>query len=149
MRTCSHAAFEGAEGGIQFGLHAAGSDAIGDQPPAFGGGEDGADLLGAIHDAIHVGEEDELVGAERGGAGDGHLIGIDVVDVALSIAGDAGDDGDVAVGGQQVQQGGVGTGDAADGAERGIHLLGFDEEAIDAGESDGERAARFRLATSS
>src|ERR1035438_9481083 len=72
-----------AESGIQFSLHTAGGDAIGDQLAAVGSGEERADEAGAIEHAFDIGEEDELAGAEGGGAGDGHLIGVDGVDLAL------------------------------------------------------------------
>ena len=62
------------------------------------GGEQRLDLLVRVHHAFHVGEEDELSGAEGGGAGDRHLVGIDVVDLPLPVAGHAGDHGHVAVG---------------------------------------------------
>ena len=39
-----------------------------------------------------------------------------------------------------MQQRGVGSCDAADGAERGIHLLGLDEEGVDAGNSYSKRS---------
>src|ERR1017187_2364935 len=129
-----------AQRGVQFGLHTAGGDAVGDQLSAGGSGEEWPDVPGAIEHAFDIGEEDELAGAEGGGAGDGHLIGVDVVDLALAVAGHAGHYGHVAVGGQQVQQRGVGFSDAAHSAQGWVHLLGLHEEAIDAGDSNGKSA---------
>jgi hypothetical protein len=61
------AAVQGRDGGIQFGLHASGGDALGDESLAFGRGQDGAYLPGGIEDALDVGQEDELRGAKGGG----------------------------------------------------------------------------------
>src|SRR5450759_4870085 len=124
---------------VQLGLHAAGGDAFGDQLTAGGSREERPNLFGAIQHAFDIGQENELPGAEGGGAGDGHLIGVDVVYLALAVAGDAGHYGHVAVGGQQVQERGVGFGDTTDGAERGIQLLGLDKEGINAGNSYSQR----------
>src|SRR5664279_4635814 len=107
-------------------------------PPlaAGGGGKQRPNLSGAIEHAFHIGQEDELAGAEGGGTGDRHLICIDVVYPPLAVAGDAGHYRHIAVDGQQMQEGGVGFRDPADGAKRGVHLLGLDEKTIDAGDAN-------------
>src|SRR5450759_4530700 len=71
---------------VQLGLHAAGGDAFGDQLTAGGSREERPNLFGAIQHAFDIGQENELPGAEGGGAGDGHVIGVDVVYLALAVA---------------------------------------------------------------
>ena len=48
--------------------------------------------------AVDVGEEHDLVGAQRAGDGAGRLVGVDVVGVALAVGAHRGDDRDVVLG---------------------------------------------------
>ena len=52
------------------------------------------DVAVGAFDAGDVGEEDEGVGLGGDGAGGGHLVGVDVVVLAVEAEGDGGDDGD-------------------------------------------------------
>jgi hypothetical protein len=67
---------------------------------AGGAGEERPNLFGAIQHALDIGQENELPGAEGGGTGHCHLIGVDVVYPPLAVAGNAGHYGHVTIGGQ-------------------------------------------------
>ncbi len=144
MRTCSTPPVERAERGVQLGLHAAGGDAVGDQTArSRRRSARGRSCFCAVQHAFDIGQEDQLLGAESGGARDRHLVGIDVVDLPCAVAGHAGDHRQVAVARSAGRSSaGIGAGDAADRAQRRVHLLGLDQQRIDAGEPHG--AARRR-----
>ena len=99
--------------------------------------------------ALDVGEDDELLGAERDRERRGRGVGVDVVDLAVGAAGDAGHDRDAAVGEQPLHDAGVDRDDVADQAE--VDLLAVDLEVVRlggeqvrvlAGQPDRERAVR-------
>ena len=125
--------------GVELGQHAAGDDRgllecgdLREREPAH----DGA--VGAF-DAGDVGEEDERVGLGGDGGGGGHLVGVDVVVLAVEAERDGGDDGDGAHGPDGVEPLGVGGGDLADEAEvvLGLLLARAEDVAVAAGEADG------------
>ena len=96
-----------------------------------------ASSAGVVEPALDVGEEDRLVGAERGGDLAGRLVGVDVVGVALAVGAGRGDHRDV-VGGDVVEHVDVDPLDLADEAD----LLGvgdrrdLEQRAVLAGEPD-------------
>jgi hypothetical protein len=78
---------------------------------------------------FHIGQENQLPRAEGRRAGHRHLVRVHVVDVALAVAGHAGHHRQIAVGGQQFEQAGIGSGDAAHRAQRRVELLGLHQQA--------------------
>ena len=125
------------QGRVQLGLHAPGGDSVGDQSLAFGSREDRPDLAGRIENAGNVGKEHESAGLERAGAGDRHLVGIDVEDLAAPAAGHARDHGEIPRSRQQPQQFRISAGHASHRAQRRVHLFGLHQQRVDAGEPDG------------
>ena len=83
----------------QLGPHAAGDrsqrrlDLVG-----AGLGDDAGRVVRVAQPAGHVGQEHDLVGAERRGHRAGGLVGIDVVGVAVAVGADGGDHRDVVLG---------------------------------------------------
>src|SRR5450830_998973 len=145
-----HAALQRLAHGRDLGDHAAGDAPRGLQRPevgevALGDGSDLAALV-LVH-ALDVGEEDDLLGVERGGDLPGDRVGVDVVGLAVLVGADAGHDRDIGLG-QQVEHADVDLGDLADEAEvdgvAGLVLmfLGRDLEqmAVLAGDADGRPA---------
>ena len=98
-------------------------------------------------EALDVGEHEQLLGAQRDGQRGGGGVGVDVVDLAVLVGGDAGDHRDPA-GLDQVEHGlGPDLGDLADQAEvdllavdDGVGGLGGEQAGVLAGQADGERA---------
>ena len=76
------AAFDSALGGFQLKNHAAGNDAALDQSFDFLAGDGGENFL-TIEDARDIREIDQLIGAEIFGAGRGHVVGVDVVQLIV------------------------------------------------------------------
>ena len=81
---------------LELGAHAAG-DVVEHGLDLVGAGlaDDRAGVGGVAQPAVDVGEEDDLVGAERAGDGAGRLVGVDVVGVALAVGAHRRDDRDV------------------------------------------------------
>ncbi len=110
----------------------------------LGEGEPAHDVAVRAFDAGDVGEEDEGVGLGADGAGGGHLVGIDVVVLAVEAECDRGDDGNSAHRPDGFEPAWVGCGDLADEAEVGVGLLlaGAEDVAVAAGEADRGLAMR-------
>ena len=88
------------QAGRELRAHAAG-DARQRAPPhvrRLGLGDDAVGIGGVAQPAGHVGQEHDLVGAQRARHGARGLVGVDVVGVAVAVGADAGDDRDVVLG---------------------------------------------------
>ena len=107
-------------------------------------GEPAHDVAVCALDSGDIGEEDEGVGLGANGAGGGHLIGVDVVVLAVEAEGDGGDDRDSAHGPDGFEPLGVHGGDLTDEAEVGIRFLlaGAEDVAVAAREADGGLTVR-------
>ena len=57
-----------------------------------------------VADAVDVGQQDELAGTEPGGDARGHVVGVDVADDAVRVAGERRDDRDLAADEDRVEQ---------------------------------------------
>ncbi|MDF2710547.1 MAG: hypothetical protein K0R62_6199 [Nonomuraea muscovyensis] len=97
--------------------------------------------------ALDVGEDDELLGAQGDGQRGGRGVGIYIVDFSVDAAGDAGDDGDAAVVEQGLDGAGLDLDDLADLADvdglavdERVLALGGEQVGVLAGQADGERA---------
>ncbi len=82
--------------------------------------------------AVHIGEEDDLVGADGRGDVPGGDVGVHVVAAAILADGDGGDDGNVVVGHQVLDEGRVDAGDLPHAAKSRVGLLGHDDAGIGA-----------------
>ncbi len=102
-------------------------------------GEPAHDVAVGSFDAGYVGEKDERVGLGADGAGGGHLVGVDVVVLAVEAERDRRDDGDGTHRPDGFEPARIGGGDLADEAEVGVGLLlaGAKDVAVAAGETDG------------
>ena len=102
-----------------------------------------ADLAICSFDAGDVGEEDERVRLGGDGAGGGHLVGVDVVVLAVEAECDGGDDGHGVHLPDGFEPQRVGGGDLADEAEvwHGLLLAGAEDVAVAAGEPHGRLSA--------
>jgi hypothetical protein len=94
----------------------------------------------------HIGEQDQLCGAERDRDGGGRCVGVHVVDLSCPARGDAGDDRDPAVGDQREDGARVDGGDLPDLAEvhrravdGGVRAGRGEQVRVLAGHPDGER----------
>ncbi len=129
---------EGFAAGVELGQHAPGNDLCLFQCGDLREGEPAHDVaVGSLH-AGDVGEEDEGVGLGGDGAGGGHLVGVDVVVLAVEAESDGGDDGDGSHGPDGFEPSRVGCGDLPDEAEVrvGLLLASAEDVAISAGEAD-------------
>ena len=94
---------------------------------------------GSSQPAGHVGQEHDLVGAQRPGHGAGGLVGVDVVRVALAVGADAGHDRDVVLRdvGQHVDVDALDPADEADvlAARRGL-ARGAEQQPVVAAQPD-------------
>lgn len=122
---------------IQFGFHAPCGDPLGDEIAALRSGKGREDFAVSAFNARYIGEKNEGIGLKPNGASDGHLVRVDIENFALAIGGDAGNDGQVSVSGEDVQEASVGADGFADLAKRRVEEFGFGEERVDAGETDG------------
>src|SRR4051794_8800546 len=121
-----HAAVDGLQAGRELGPHPA-RDVLqrtGDLVRA-GLGDDAGRVGGVAQPALDVGEEHDLVGAQRAGDGAGRLVGVDVVGVTLAVGAHRGDHRDVV---------------------RGDVLEQIDVDALDRAHETNVLAARRRLA---
>src|ERR1700679_199010 len=114
---------EGFATGVELGEHSAGDD-IG----LFHGGnlrqgEPAHDVAVGTFDSGDIGEEDEGIGLGGDGAGGGHLVGVDVVVLAVEAEGDGRDDGDCAHGPDGFEPAWIGGGNLAYEAEVGVGFL--------------------------
>ena len=114
----------------------------------------GADLLDDVvavrpvaEQALDVGEHEQLLGAQRDGEGGGRGVGVDVVDDAVLVGRDAGDDRDAAGLDDVLDRLGSHLRDLADQPEvdllavdDGVGGRGGEQAGVLAGEADGERA---------
>ena len=89
---------EGFAAGVEFGQHAAGDDLLLFECRDLREREPAHDVAVGSFDARNVGEEDEGVGLGADGAGGGHLVGVDVVVLAVEAERDRRDDRDRAHG---------------------------------------------------
>ncbi len=143
------AVIEGVAAGVELREHAARDDLrlfkLGDLRQ----GEPAHDVAVGAFDAGDVGEEDERVGLGADGAGGGHLVGVDIVVLAIEAEGDGGDDGNGAHGPDGFEPAGIGCGDLAYEAEVGGGFLFAcaKDVAVAAGETDGRLTvgSRWRL----
>lgn len=138
----------GVQAALHLGHHAAGQ--LGQQLLQLGGGEP-ADHVVAVGPVLvqplHVGEDHQRLGVQRGGECGGGGVRVDVVDVVVvGGPGDGGDDRDAAVVEQGLDGAGVDGGDLADPADvdelavdGGPVLYGGDGVGVLAGHADGER----------
>ena len=84
-----------------------------------------------VADAIHVGQQHELAGPEAGGDPGRGVVGIDVADDPVRVAGERCDDRDLAADQDRVEQVAPQPDDAGDQAEVG-DPLGDEQAAVDA-----------------
>ena len=106
-------------------------------------GDDAVGVVGIAQPAGHVGQEHQLVGAQRAGDGAGRLVGVDVVRVALAVGADAGHDRDVVLGdvGEHVDVDALDPAHEADvlAARRGL-ARGAEQQPVVAAQADGRLA---------
>ena len=128
---------------VTLGIIPPGEGAVGDERAQLGrrGARDQA--LGIAHVAQqtgHVGQVDDLLGAQAGRHGSGHGVGVDVVRLAVQVGPDGRQDRDDVLGQQPVEDGRVDRGHVTDEAQLGAAGVGGDQAGVLAGQTDGQRA---------
>ena len=113
----------------------AGDDAGLDEVLGLGDGERVELPAVGVADAVDVGQEHELAGAEPGGDAGGGIVGVDVADDAVGVAGERRHDRDLAADEDRVEQVAAQAGDAGHEPELG-DALGEEQPAVDAGQPD-------------
>ena len=95
------------------------------EPPAVG-----------VADAVDIGQQDELAGTEARGDAGRHVVGVDVADDAVRVAGERRDDRHLAADEDRVEQVAAQADDAGDEPEL-RDALGDEQAAVDPGQPDG------------
>ena len=134
------AIFERKLSGAELGEHTASGNAGVDQDFGFVLTEDGDALTSGIADPFDVRKEEEAVGTPGTGKAGGHLIRIDVIDIAGAVAADAGNDREEAILAESIENADVGTYGTTDLTEGWVDEHAFCKGAIDAAEADGIEA---------
>ena len=88
-----------------------------------------------VADAVDVGQQDELAGAQPGGDPGRDVVRVDVADDALLVAGERRHDRDLAADEERVEQVAAEADDVRDEAHPG-HPLGDEQAAVDPGQAD-------------
>ncbi len=114
---------QGIAAGVELGQHASGDDRGFFKFSGLRQREPAQNRAVGPFDAGNIGEEDERVGLGADGAGGGHLVGVDVVILAVEAEGDGRDDGDGTHLPDGFEPARVGRGNLADEAEVGVGLL--------------------------
>jgi hypothetical protein len=104
-------------------LHTAMGNAIGDERAAIIEREPGKNVPVAAFHPRYIGEKEKLCSIPTGGAGNGHLIGIHVINVSLAISSYTGDDRQIAGIRENTEEPAIRIYRFADEAECGIELF--------------------------
>src|SRR5260221_496276 len=137
-------AFEGAFGSFELENHAAGNDTrLHEALNLFP--SHGRETLVAVENAGNVGEIDQTLRTEVFGAGGGHVIGIDVVQLIVGPETEARSNGNEAFAPERFDEGIIEAGEIADETEAAFdfvvnHRLGAEAGGIGGGNTDGRRA---------
>ena len=102
----------------------------------LGDGQRVEPLAVGVADAVDVGQQHELAGTEPGRDARGHVVGVDVADDAVGVAGERRDDRHLAADEDRVEQVAAQADDAGHESEL-RDALGDEQAAIDAGQPDG------------
>ena len=127
---------EGGERGPDLGHHAAGDDAAVDEVLRLGDGQAVELVAVGVADAVDIGQQDQLPRPEAGRDAGRGVIGVDVADDALGVAGERRDDRHLAADQDRVEQVAPQPGHAGHQPEL-RDPLGDEQAAVDAGQTDG------------
>ncbi len=100
-------------------------------------GQFGNERFVLIQDPLDIGEEYQLVRREAARASNGHLVGVDVVDVVVPAAGDTSDRGKVTLSSQQIENRGIDLIDFTDRPQVFSQRNGADQTGVNSGKAHG------------
>ena len=127
---------ERTERGPHLGDHPTGDDARFDERLGLARGERVETMAVRIANTVHVGQQDELAGPETGRDPGRHVVGVDVADDPVRVAGQRRDDRDLPADEDRVEQVAAQADDRSDETEVGDPLRD-EQAAIDARQPDG------------